>query len=59
MKDILNPWVLVGSIITASLLLIGAFLVAGSIIPSNQLPEYGEAALTVLPVPTHHYDRNN
>lgn len=53
MKDILNPWVLVGSIITASLLLIGAFLVAGSIIPSNQLPEYGEAALTVLPVPTY------
>ena len=53
MKDILNPWVLVGSIITASLLLIGAFLAAGSIIPSNQLPEYGEAVLTVLPVPTY------
>ena len=53
MKDILNPWVFVGVVITASLLLIGAFLAAGRVIPSNQLPEYGEAALTVLPVPTY------
>jgi len=53
MKDILNPWVIVGSVITASLLLIGVFLAAGSIIPAHQLSEYGEAALTVLPVPTY------
>ncbi|MCJ7716065.1 MAG: hypothetical protein MUO54_06050 [Anaerolineales bacterium] len=52
MKDILNPWVVAGAVIVASLLLVITFLAAGTIIPSDQLTYYGEAALTVIPVPT-------
>jgi hypothetical protein len=52
MKDIFNPWVISGAIITASLLLVGTFLLSGNISAADYPPYYGEAALTVIPVPT-------
>jgi hypothetical protein len=52
MKDLLNPWVIAGAVFVASVLLAVTFLAAGSITPSDQFAYYGEAALTVLPVPT-------
>ena len=52
MKEILNPWVIVGAILVASSLLVGTFLAAGSINSESQFTFYGEAALTVIPVPT-------
>ncbi len=52
MKDLLNPWVIVGAVFIASVLLAATFLAAGSVTPSDQLTYSGEAALTVIPVPT-------
>jgi len=52
MKDLLNPWVIAGAIFIASVLLVVTFLAAGSVNPPDQLTYSGEAALTVLPVPT-------
>ena len=52
MKDLLNPWVIAGAVFIASVLLAVTFLAAGSVTPSDQLTYSGEAALTVLPVPT-------
>ena len=53
MKDILNPWVLAGSVLIATLLLAGSFLAAGLLTPSDQSVYSGEAAITVIPVPTY------
>lgn len=53
MKDIINPWVIAGSILTASLLLAGSFLAAGQLTPSDQSIYSGEAIITVIPVPTY------
>jgi hypothetical protein len=52
MKDILNPWVIAGTILTASLLLILTFLAAGWMTPSPQQIYQGGAVITVIPVPT-------
>ena len=52
MKDILNPWVIVGAILVASLLLLGTYFASGSIF-SAVPPEYsGEGVLTIIPIPT-------
>lgn len=51
-KDIINPWVIAGAILTASLLLAGSFLMVGQLTPSNLEEYHGEAVLTVIPVPT-------
>ncbi len=53
MKDLLNPWVIVGIILTASLLLAGSFLAAGELTPSDITIYSGEAVLTIIPVPTY------
>jgi hypothetical protein len=53
MKDILNPWVIAGAVLTASLLLAVSFFAAGSILPDNQSSYSGQAGLTVIPVPTY------
>ncbi len=53
MKDLLNPWVIAGTILFAALLLIGSFFAAGSLTPLGQ-PEYsGGAIITVIPIPTY------
>jgi RAB protein geranylgeranyltransferase component A len=52
MKDLLNPWVIAGAVIVASVLIAITFLASGAIIPIDQQTYYGEAALTVIPVPT-------
>lgn len=52
MKDLLNPWIFAGAVFVASVLLAVTFLAAGNITPSDQLAYNGEAALTVLPLPT-------
>ena len=52
MKDLLNPWVITGAVIVASLLIAITFLTSGAIIPTDQQTYYGEAVLTVIPVPT-------
>jgi hypothetical protein len=52
MKDILHPWVIIGAVITASLLLGASFLAAGLLSP-NPMDSYGGGAvLTVIPLPT-------
>ena len=53
MKDILNPWVIAGSILIASILLAISFLAAGQLTPSDLAIYSGEAVLTVIPVPTY------
>ena len=53
MKDIINPWVIVGSVLIASILLAGSFLAAGLLTPSDQSVYSGEAVLTIIPVPTY------
>jgi len=53
MKDILNPWVIAGSVLIASLMLVGSFLAAGQMTPSDQSIYSGEAVITVIPVPTY------
>ncbi len=53
MKDILNPWVIAGSILVASLLLVISFLAAGQLTASNLSVYSGEAALTIIPIPTY------
>jgi len=52
MKKILNPWVIAGTIITASLLLVITFLVSGTFFTGNQEPYQGGAVITIIPVPT-------
>ena len=53
MKEILNPWVIVGSVLIASILLAVSFLAAGRLTPSDLSIYSGEAVLTVIPVPTY------
>ena len=53
MKDIINPWVIAGAILTASLLLVISFFASGSIFPENQSSYSGDAVLTVIPIPTY------
>jgi hypothetical protein len=52
MKDILNPWVIAGSVITAGVLLMVSFYAAGSYIPGDQSEYTGYGAITVIPIPT-------
>lgn len=52
MKDILNPWVIAGSVLTATLLLAISFFAAGTLLPGDQGSYSGLAGLTVIPVPT-------
>ena len=51
MKKFLNPWVYAGIVITASLLLLGVFLVSGGLVPDEE-PYQGGADIVVIPVPT-------
>ena len=53
MKDILNPWVILGSILTATTLLLISLYAAGSLVPGSQESYTGQAGLTVIPVPTY------
>lgn len=53
MKDIINPWVIAGSILIASVLLAVSFLAAGQLTPSDQSLYSGDAVITVIPVPTY------
>jgi hypothetical protein len=53
MKDIFNPWVIAGSVVIASILLVTSFLVAGQVTSSGLSEYHGEAVLTVIPVPTY------
>jgi len=53
MKDILNPWVIGGSVLTASLLLAVSFLAAGQLTPDDLAEYSGEAVLTIIPIPTY------
>ncbi len=52
MKDVLNPWVIAGSILTASVLVVLSFLAAGWLAPSSRTAYQGGGAITVIPVPT-------
>ena len=53
MKDIINPWVIIGSILIASLLLAVSFIAAGWLTPADQSIYSGEAVLTIIPIPTY------
>jgi hypothetical protein len=53
MKDLINPWVIAGSILTAALLLLVSFLVAGGITSTDEGSYSGDAAITIIPVPTY------
>lgn len=53
MKDIINPWVIGGSILVASVLLAVSFFAAGKLTPADQSIYSGEAVLTVIPIPTY------
>lgn len=53
MKDIINPWVIAGSILIASILIAVSFLAAGQLTPSDQSIYSGDAIITVIPVPTY------
>ena len=52
MKDILNPWVIVGAVLIASILLLVTFLASGTLFSPSQPEYYGEGILTVIPIPT-------
>lgn len=53
MKDIINPWVIAGAVLTASLLLAVSFFASGTLFPGNQNNYSGDAVLTVIPIPTY------
>ena len=53
MKDILNPWVILGSVLVAALLLVGSFLAAGRSTAGEQTSYAGDAVITIIPVPTY------
>ncbi|HDD55207.1 MAG TPA: SH3 domain-containing protein [Chloroflexi bacterium] len=52
MKKFLNPWVMGGSILTASLLLVMVYLISGGVLPGGVAPYQGGAEIMVIPVPT-------
>lgn len=53
MKDIINPWVIAGSVLIAALLLTVSFLAAGNLTASEQASYAGDALITIIPVPTY------
>ncbi len=48
MKDIINPWVIAGSILIASILIAVSFLAAGQLTPSDQSLPTVEMRLLLL-----------
>ena len=52
MKKFLNPWVIAGTILTASLLLLVVYFVSGGELPGGEEPYQGGAVIMVIPVPT-------
>jgi hypothetical protein len=52
MKDILNPWVIGGAILVASILLVVSFFAAGGFLPPATGSYQGRANITVIPIPT-------
>jgi len=52
MKNLLNPWVIIGAVLIASVMLLGTFLASGSLFSPSQPEFYGEGVLTVIPIPT-------
>ena len=52
MKKILNPWVIGGTVVSASLFLLLAFYAAGSSVPVDFEPYQGGAEIVVIPAPT-------
>jgi hypothetical protein len=53
MKEILNPWVIAGAVLTASILIVISFFAAGTLFPEYQNNYSGDAVLTVIPIPTY------
>jgi hypothetical protein len=53
MKDIINPWVIGGSILTAGLLLVLTFVASGRYFPGQSGDYSGAAVITVIPIPTY------
>ena len=53
MKDIINPWVIVGTVVVAALLLVGSFLAAGKATEDDLTAYAGDAVITIIPVPTY------
>jgi hypothetical protein len=52
MKNFLNPWVIAGTILVASILIALSFLAAGWLTTASQSGYQGGGAITVIPVPT-------
>jgi hypothetical protein len=52
MKTFLNPWVIAGTVVIASLLLVAAFFASGGQFPEGDEPYQGGAEILVIPVPT-------
>jgi hypothetical protein len=52
MKDFLNPWVIAGTVLTASVLIALSFLATGWLTTAPPEPYQGGAVITVIPVPT-------
>ncbi|MEJ2413629.1 MAG: SH3 domain-containing protein [Anaerolineales bacterium] len=52
MKDFLNPWVIAGTVLTASVLIALSFLAAGWLTSAPPEAYQGGAVITVIPVPT-------
>lgn len=52
MKKFLNPWVIAGTLVTASLLLVVVYFVSGGVVAGREEPYQGGAVITVIPVPT-------
>ena len=52
MKKILNPWVIAGTVVTASILLVVVYFASGGLLPEDEEPYQGGAEIVVIPVPT-------
>ncbi len=52
MKKILTPWIIGGTVVTASILLVVAFFASGGLTPGEEDPYQGGAELMVIPMPT-------
>lgn len=52
MKKILNPWIIGGTVLTASILLLVAFFASGGLTRSEEEPYQGGAELMIIPMPT-------
>jgi hypothetical protein len=52
MKDIINPWVIGGAVVIASILLVLSFYAAGGLLPPATGSYAGGANITVIPLPT-------